>query len=189
VLLMFAHGLSIAALFLLSDAVYQRTRTHDFGAMGGLCQKAPVLAGFFAAAILAGAGLPGFANFWGEFSIFVALWKYAPVMTVFAALGLIISAIYGLRAVSRIFFGESSPAFRPLFDGVVKDIQPRERWPVVLLLGASVVVGFWPSTFSRGIDEALPLVFQNTPPAGSAVALAPANSAPAAPVAQLASSR
>jgi len=189
IILMFAHGLSIAALFLLSDAVYQRTRTYDFGAMGGLCQKAPVLAGFFVAATLAGAGLPGFANFWGEFTIFVALWKYAPLMTALAALGLIISAIYGLRAVSRVFFGEPSPAFRPLFDGVVKDIQPRERWPAVLLLGALMVVGFWPSTFSRGINEALPLVYQNTPPAGSVVALAPTNLVPATPVAQPASLR
>jgi len=171
VLLMFAHGLSIAVLFLLSDAVYQRTHTYDFGAMGGLCQKAPVLAGFFVAATLAGIGLPGFANFWGEFTIFVALWKYAPWMTAGAALGLIISAIYGLRAVSRIFYGEPSPAFKPLFDGSIVDIRPRERWPAIILLGTLMIVGFWPSTFSRGINEALPLVYQNTPPAGHAVAV------------------
>jgi NADH-quinone oxidoreductase subunit M len=171
VLLMFAHGLSIAALFLLSDAVYLRTRTYDFGAMGGLCQKAPVLAGFFVAATLAGAGLPGFANFWGEFTIFVALWKYAPWMTAAAALGLIISAVYGLRSVSRIFYGEPSPAFKPLFDGAIEDIQPRERWPAIILLGTLLVAGFWPSTFARGINEALPLVYQNTPPAGHALAV------------------
>jgi len=186
VLLMFAHGLSIAALFLLSDAVFQRTRTYDFGAMGGLCQKAPVLAGFFVAATLAGAGLPGFANFWGEFSIFVSLWKYSPWMTAGAALGLIISAVYGLRAVSRIFYGEPSPAFQNLFDGTLKDIQPRERWPAIILLGTLMAVGFWPSSLSRGINEALPMVYQNTPPAARVLATEPVVPAVNAPVAKLA---
>jgi NADH-quinone oxidoreductase subunit M len=166
VLLMFAHGLSIAALFLLSDSVYRRTRTYDFGAMGGLAQKAPVLAGFFVAATMAGIGLPGFANFWGEFSVFIALWKYSPWMTAAAALGVVISAVYGLRAVSRVFYGEPSPAFQPLFDRPVADIRASERWPAVILLGTLMFVGFWPSSISCGINEALPAIYQNTSPVG-----------------------
>ncbi len=166
VLLMFAHGLSIAVLFLLSDAVYLRTKTYDLGAMGGLCQKAPVLAGFFVAATLAGIGLPGFANFWGEFSIFVALWKFSHWMTAVAALGVVISAIYGLRAVSKVFFGGPSPAFQPLFDAPIADIRASERWPAVILLAALMVVGFWPASISQGINEALPAVYQNNLPVG-----------------------
>jgi len=166
VLLMFAHGLSVAALFLLSDAVYRRTHTYDFGAMGGLAQKAPVLAGFFVAATMAGIGLPGFANFWGEFSVFVALWKYAPWMTAAAALGVVISAVYGLRAVSRVFYGQPSAAFQTLFDAPVADIRASERWPAVILLGTLMLVGFWPASLSRGINEALPAVYQNTSPEG-----------------------
>ncbi len=166
VLLMFAHGLSVAVLFLLSDAVYQRTQTYDMGAMGGLCQKAPVLAAFFIAATFAGIGLPGFANFWGEFGIFISLWKYSPWMTAAAALGVVLSAIYGLRAVSRIFYGEPSSAFQPLFAKPLADIQPGERWPAVILLGALVLVGFWPASLSRGINESLPAVYQDQRPAG-----------------------
>jgi len=159
VLLMFAHGLSVAALFLLCDAVRERTGTHDMFAMGGLCQKAPVLSGFFVAATLAAAGLPGFANFWGEFSIFMALWRHSPLMSALAAFGIIISAIYGLRAASRIFFGEPTTSFQPLFDGSVKDIQPHERWPAILLLGALMFVGFCPSSISSGINESLPVIY------------------------------
>jgi len=187
VLLMFAHGLSVAALFLLSDAVFQRTQSYDFGSMGGLCQKAPVLTAFFLAATLAGLGLPGFGNFWGEFSIFVALWKYSHWLTAGAALGVVISAVYGLRAVSRVFYGEPSPAFQPLFDKPVADIRPGERWPAVILLGVLMLVGFWPASISRGINEALPTVYEDTRPAGHyALTLnfvppvAPAKPAPAA---------
>lgn len=166
VMLMFAHGLSVAVLFLLSDVVYQRTHTYDFGAMGGLCQKAPVLAALFIAATFAGIGLPGFANFWGEFGIFVALWKYSHWMTAAAALGVVLSAIYGLRAVSRIFYGAPSPAFQPLFDKPVEDIRASERWPAVILLGVLMLVGFWPSLLSRGINESLPVVYQDLRPSG-----------------------
>jgi NADH-quinone oxidoreductase subunit M len=179
-LLMFAHGLSIAALFLLSDAVYRRTHSYDLGAMGGLAQKAPVLAGFFVAATMAGIGLPGFGNFWGEFSVFVALWKYSHWMTAAAALGVVISAVYGLRAVSRIFYGAPSPAFQPLFDAPVADIRASERWPAVILLGTLMLVGFWPAAISKGINEALPAVYENTSPAGK-FADAPAAGKPATP--------
>ncbi len=162
-LLMFAHGLSVAALFLLGDAIFKRTGTYDMGAMGGLCQKAPVLSGFFVAATLAGIGLPGFANFWGEFSVFLALWEYRPLMMVLAATGVVISAIYGLRAVSRIFFGSPTPAFQTLFDGPIADIRAHERWPAMLLLGTLLLVGFWPSSLTRGIDAALPGAYRPSP--------------------------
>ncbi len=165
VLLMFAHGLSVAVLFLLGDAIYQRTQTYDFGAMGGLCQKAPLLSGFFVAATLASVGLPGFANFWGEFSVFIALWEYQPWMVVAAALGVIISAIYGLRAVSHIFFGQPTPAFQPLFDRPLPDIRLHERLPAILLLGVLMFVGFWPAAITRGINASLPELYHNQPAA------------------------
>ena len=105
VMLMVAHGLSVALLFLLSTSVYQRTHTFDMDQMGGLAQKAPVLAGLFVAATFASIGLPGFANFWGELPIFVALWNFSHALTVVALTGTVVSAVYGLRAAARVFFG------------------------------------------------------------------------------------
>jgi len=104
VMLMVAHGLSVALLFLLTTSIHQRTETFSFNDMGGLARKAPVLAALFMAATFASIGLPGFANFWGELSIFVALWHYSAWMTSVAILGVIISAIYGLRSAAYVFF-------------------------------------------------------------------------------------
>jgi NADH-quinone oxidoreductase subunit M len=72
-LMMVAHGLSVALLFMLSTCIYHRSQTFDMQQMGGLATKAPVLAAFFVAATMASIGLPGFGNFWGEFTIFAAL--------------------------------------------------------------------------------------------------------------------
>src|SRR6185503_17089401 len=110
VLMMVAHGLSVSLLFLLATSVHHRTHSFSFDEMGGLAQKTPVLAAFFVAATFASIGLPGFANFWGEFTIFVALWNFSPLITALAVTGIIISAVYGLRAAAYVFFGEPSEA-------------------------------------------------------------------------------
>ena len=111
VLLMVAHGLSVALLFLLATSIHHRTHTFAMEDMGGLAQKAPVLAAFFVAATLASIGLPGFANFWGELTIFVALWKFSPLITALAVAGVVISAVYGLRSAAKVFFGSPTEAF------------------------------------------------------------------------------
>jgi len=157
-LLMVAHGLSVALLFMLSTCVYHRTQTFDLSAMGGLASKAPVLAAFFVAGTMASIGLPGFGNFWGEFTIFVALaesdltrWIVAP-----AAIGIVISAIYGLRAVANIFFGQPKTAFvERLESGEVTDLQRFEKFPACLLIGALLITGIFPHVFSDDANSEL----------------------------------
>ena len=63
VLLMVAHGMSVALLFLLANYVQKRTGTLEMPDMGGLASKSPVLAAFFVAATMASIGY-GFAIFW-----------------------------------------------------------------------------------------------------------------------------
>lgn len=156
VLLMFAHGLSVALLFLLGTMIYQRTNTYDMAEIGGLSQKAPVLCGFFLAAILANIGLPGFANFWAEIVIFISLWEYQPWMVFPAVLGVVISAIYGLRAVANIFFGQPNKAFAERFNsGEVKDITFKEKIPVLILLISLLIFGFFPKLITEPLNNTL----------------------------------
>ena len=128
-LLMLAHGLTIALLFLLTGQIEAQTRTLELDSMGGLGSKLPALGFLFGLAGMASVGLPLLANFAGEFSIFVSCfagWTPAPAcadcwlgsvanffgglgpvqLTLIAALwGLVISAIYMLRAFRNIFEG------------------------------------------------------------------------------------
>lgn len=156
VLLMVAHGLSVALLFLLSTSIYHRTHTFSMDAMGGLAQKTPVLAAFFVAATLASIGLPGFANFWGELTIFVALWQFSPLITALAVAGVVISAVYGLRAAASVFFGQPTEALA----GVTAQHPPSDlRWsekiPALVLLAALLFIGFWPKSISTSLHAAL----------------------------------
>ncbi|HUR56454.1 MAG TPA: NADH-quinone oxidoreductase subunit M [Opitutaceae bacterium] len=156
VLMMVAHGLSVALLFLLATSVHHRTQTFAMDEMGGLAQKAPVLAAFFVAATFASIGLPGFANFWGELTIFVALWQLSPVITALAVAGVIISAIYGLRAAARIFFGPPTDRFTEIAGKhPTVDLRWPEKFPALILLAALLIVGFWPRSMSGPINGAL----------------------------------
>lgn len=156
VLLMVAHGLSVSLQFLLATSVHHRTQTFDLDEMGGLALHAPVLAAFFVAAMFASIGLPGTANFWGEFTIFVALWKFSAGFTAVAIAGVIISAVYGLRAAARVFFG---PASERMAEVAAKtppaDLRWAEKIPALLLLAALFFVGIWPKSISDPINDAL----------------------------------
>ena len=113
-------------------------------------------AAFFVAATFASIGLPGFANFWGELTIFVALWKFSPLITVLALAGVVISAIYGLRSAARIFFGQPATHFNEIAAQYpVKDLTWTEKAPALVLLVALLWVGFWPKSLSTAIDTAL----------------------------------
>ncbi len=156
VFMMVAHGFSAALLFLLSTSIYHRTQTFDLEEMGGLVKHAPVLSAFFVAATLASIGLPGFANFWGELTIFVAAWKAFPTLTVISIAGVVISAIYGLRAAARVFFGPQTEAFdKVLAEKPATDLGWSEKLPALLLLVGLLVLGFWPKAFSGAINDSV----------------------------------
>jgi NADH-quinone oxidoreductase subunit M len=161
VLLMVAHGLSVALLFLLATSIHHRSHTFDLNAMGGLAQKTPVMAAFFVAATLASIGLPGFANFWGELPIFVALWHYSPWMAAAAVAGVVISAVYGLRAAARVFFGPPTDALTEvLAANPPSDLRWSERLPALILIAALLFVGFWPKSLSTPLNSALAASFK-----------------------------
>jgi NADH-quinone oxidoreductase subunit M len=150
VMMLFAHGLSIALLFLLSDVIERRAGTTEFVELGGMAKSAPVLMSFFVAATMASIGLPGFANFWGELSIFIALFKSSSPWVIYpAVVGIVISAIYGLRAVARVFFGEAKHEYSG------GDITLTEKLPALILLLALFLVGFWPRLFSDNLNAAV----------------------------------
>ncbi|PXA03401.1 NADH-quinone oxidoreductase subunit N [Coraliomargarita sinensis] len=161
-LMMVAHGFSVALLFMLSTCIYHRSQTFDMSSMGGLATKAPVLAGFFVAGSMASIGLPGFGNFWGEFTIFAALaesdltrWIVAP-----AAIGIIISAIYGLRAVANIFFGQPSDRFAErLGNDSIEDLKGYEKLPASILIAGLVLTGIFPRFFSDDADRELTTLY------------------------------
>ena len=105
--------------------------------MGGFWQSAPRMGGFGLAFAAAAFGLPGLANFVGEFLSLVGAFQVFPIMVIFASLGLIGSAIYGMLLFQKTFQGV------PLKQ--VQDLSVRELFICGSLLGLLVVLGFYPN--------------------------------------------
>jgi len=162
ILLMVAHGLTVALLFLLATCIYHRSQTFDMEEMGGLVKKAPVLAGFFTFAVLASIGVPGpgLANFWGEFLIFLAVWDYQAITAALMVVGIILSAVYGLRAVAKIFLGRPTEPFRTTIDGEINDLAWGERLPALVLIIALLGVGLWPRSLTDAANASLEANYQ-----------------------------
>ncbi len=154
VLLMFGHGLSVALMLMLSNIIINKTGQWDMFKMGGMYKRTPILAAFFIAGTMASLGLPLFANFWGEMTILVSLWNFSPVICACATTGIIISAIYGLRAVARVFMGEPSSELLQKISQI-SDVSLLQRVASIVLLMALVFVGVCPSSVTKGIDAML----------------------------------
>jgi NADH-quinone oxidoreductase subunit M len=151
VVLIFAHGLSIALLFAIAGELRQRTGTLVFDELGGLARIMPFAGLAFGFGVFAAVGLPGFANFAGEIMIFFGAFKHGWTMdgfhifqiaTVLALWGVVISTVYMLRAYRKTFMGTLSEQWKQLVE-----LRPTLRVPVSLLVGALICCGFFPQTF------------------------------------------
>jgi NADH-quinone oxidoreductase subunit M len=149
VLLMFAHGISIALLFGLADRIERATGSIDLADLGGLAKSAPGLAFLFGIAAMASIGLPGLANFAGEVLVFLAAFKsydgvnpLGPVQIacILSIWGVVISAIYMLRAYRNIFQG---PTVK--LTATAPDLTLTDRIPALLLVITLFAVGLYPN--------------------------------------------
>src|SRR5262249_17387681 len=106
-------------------------------------------------AMMAGCGLPGFANFAGEVLVLFGVWGSLPGFVVAGAWGaLIIAAIYMLRAIRDILQG-------PLAENLagVRDASTWGRLPFALLLAALLGFGIFPRALTGKIrPSAEPIV-------------------------------
>lgn len=155
-LLMFAHGISIALLFALTDKVETATGSLELHELGGLAKKAPQLAFLFGFGGMASIGLPGLANFSGEVLVFLSGFRnwsggeLGPVQiaTIIALWGVVMSAVYMLRAFRKTFQGPSVSLTEK-----AGDLSCAEKIPALLLALALLIAGLYPNSLLRFFPE------------------------------------
>jgi len=172
VLVMIAHGFLAALSFSLSGYLYQQTGTLQIERFGGLLRQLPFIGTSLIMAAFAGCGLPGFANFAGEITVFFGSWQVLPKFTIFAAWGaLIVGAIYMLRAVRKMLHGPLSTEWAD-----ITDANAWRKAPFVLLLASLLVFGCFPSLLTNKIkvsaERIVVMANTKTPSVGPSVNLA-----------------
>lgn len=168
VLLMFAHGISIALLFALAGRMRNQLGTLELSKLGGLGSHAPAFTVLFAFGAFASIGLPGLANFAGEVMVFAGsftnhgAYAFGPLQwtVVLALWGVVMSAVYMLRAYRSIFQGSATAGH------FMTDPALGQRLPMIVLAAVLLVAGCCPWLLLGLMKNnlATPAVTKTTPP-------------------------
>ena len=163
ILQMVNHGISTGALFLLVGMIYERRHTREMSAFGGLWLIMPVYAVFMLIVALSSMGLPGLNGFIGEFTILLGAFGSDTLNSVlfaaFAAIGVILAAIYLLTMYQKMFLG-------PLDKEENKkllDINLREILILVPLLILIFWIGLYPDPFFGLMNASVGKLLANLP--------------------------
>ena len=140
---MLAHGVVSGALFLCVGVVYDRVHSREIARYGGVAKVMPGYALLFMLFTMASVGLPGTANFVGEFLVIIAAWKVNPWVAAGGATGMILGACYMLYLYRRVIFGKlEKPDLK-----VLLDLSPREYVVFAPLVVLTIWMGIYPSSF------------------------------------------
>jgi len=155
-LYMFNHGISTAALFLVTGFLIRRRGSAMVGDFGGVDQVAPVLAGIFLVAGLSSLSLPGLAPFVSEFLVLAGTFTRSAPAAVFATLGIIVAALYILIVYQRTMTGPLRESNRR-----IRDLNGREIAALAPLVALLVVLGFYPKPALDVIRPAVDVTLQH----------------------------
>ena len=152
---MFAHGIMTGLFFALIGYVYEQTHTRQIAEISGLMQRAPLVSACFIIAAASSMGLPSTAGFVAELLVYVGVVVKSIWMAAAAFVGVVVTAAYLLRMLSRVLLGDPSPAVEPIGDA------PALRFaPMAILAGTIMLVGVVPGTMYSMISSGIPPLLQ-----------------------------
>jgi len=153
---MFNHGINVIGLWIVADVIEQQLGTRKFSELGGLAQKAPVLAILFVVMALANVALPLTNAFVGEFLMFNGLFQYNVWIAAIAGISIILAAVYTLNTIQKIFYGNT----------VEKTLQAEEvsgnvQWVLSILVIIVLVMGVYPQPMIDLTKDTVSAIFAN----------------------------
>jgi len=146
---MFNHGINIIGLWIVVYLIEKQFKTRKISELGGLAAKAPVLTIMLVIITLANIALPLTNAFIGEFLMFTGIYaskvtNYSIVFVATAGLTIILSAVYMLNMVQRVFYGSTNA----LTEKAV-DIRWNEKWILGIIVLIILMVGVYPQPLFR----------------------------------------
>ena len=154
VMQMFNHGTITAMLFLLVGVLYDQAhhrwivypdnyKDQEVAgkiAFGGLATQMPIYNAMIIIAFFAGLGLPVLSGFISEALCFIGGFSAFRTITIIGTLGILLNAIYFLRAYQRVFTGPLNENYKTLVD-----INKRELITVVPIAFIILLFGIYPA--------------------------------------------
>jgi NADH-quinone oxidoreductase subunit M len=146
---MVAHGISTGALFIIVGMIQERVHKREMGSMGGFWSAAPRLGGFGLVFALASLGLPGFGNFVAEFMVLLGSYRTHSVITMIAASGLVLAAVYSLWIIQHVFHGKKQDGLK------LVDLSSRETGTMAAMALVILWLGLYPRPVLKTVEPIL----------------------------------
>ncbi|MCL2281545.1 MAG: NADH-quinone oxidoreductase subunit M [Dehalococcoidia bacterium] len=148
---MVSHGLVTSLLFITAGIIIEHTDKTTIPSLGGLARQMPATATFFVLAGLGALGLPATSGFAAEFTTLLGSFNSsAKWFATVALLGVLLSAVYILWTIQRVFYG---PALLG-FDNV-RDAGKLQRFYCGLLVILIFVIGICPTILTSVIQSSV----------------------------------
>lgn len=157
VLLMLAHGVTTGAMFALVGMLEERSGTRLMADFGGLLAPLPRLGALLLLFTLSAMGMPGLANFVGEFLVLAGVFQVSAGLAVAGALGIIAGVIYLLWMYQRAMLGEIQGEQRWI------DLDVRETLALGMLAVAVLWLGLYPAPFLESLQTPLTTLIESGP--------------------------
>lgn len=151
---MFNHGINIIGLWIVADAIETQLGTRKFSELGGLAQKAPVLAILLVVLALANVALPLTNAFVGEFMMFNGLFRYNIWMAAISGISIILAAVYTLNMIQKIFYGNTTI----VTDGAV-EINSGVKIMLAILVVVVLLLGIYPQPMLQLTNDSVQALF------------------------------
>src|SRR5579871_347395 len=151
VLQMFSHGIMTGLFFAVVGLVYEKAHTRQVASMGGFAKRMPGIAICMTIGGFASFGLPATSGFIAEFLCFYGMWLKFPVLALLSAIGIVLTAIYVLRMIEKIFLGR----FREEAYPDLPDARATEWVAIAALAVLLIAFGVYPRPLVRLIDTGL----------------------------------
>ena len=150
---MFNHGINILGLWVVVEILERKYGTRKLSELGGLAQKAPAMAIFFVVVALANIALPLTNAFVGEFMMFTGIFtspmsEYEMITVPAAGITIILGAIYTLRMVQKVIYGNTNALTE-----TGTDIGYNEKLVLGIIVILIIAGGIYPQAFLSLTEE------------------------------------
>jgi NADH-quinone oxidoreductase subunit M len=160
IFLLAAQMLSTGGLFFISAMLYERKQSFDLSSYGGLAKSAPALAALTLFILFTSIGVPGLANFPGEFMSLLGGFQTQPVIAGLATLSVIAAGVYGVNLYQRLFQAEQSKA--------TYDVNENEVFLLLPIILGILWLGLNPNQSFKQIEPQSQIVIDQLTPTQTA---------------------
>lgn len=149
----FSHGVNVLGMWIVVELIERQFGTRKMSELGGIAQKAPVLAILLVIVALANVALPLTNAFIGEFLMFNGLFQFNVWYAAIGGLSIILSAVYTLRMIQKVFYGSENA-----LTANTVDINWYEKASLSVIVVVIFVMGVYPKPVFAIVQETVTMI-------------------------------